>query len=305
MLPRARCTRRVAGRKDDKAPGCRARMEVHMPIVAVTREMGSFGTEIAERAAAAIGIPLMHHAVIDGVAARWGVDRKLLLDLDFFRPPRVKHVRTQATYIAAQIGAEILGLAAKAEGAVFRGWGAAQLLFMVPHAVCVRIGAPFKVRLARLRERTRLGAADATRMLEDNDSTRAQLVRHHYRSDWRNYEGYDLVINTGRTSVDDAVSQILSLVRSPTFRETPKSSRVLANLRLEALARASLYANPATRQVRISIRADGTELHIGGIVDDGNQRDEVISTLGCIGTVVSVISRLRAPTDYRCRTSSI
>ena len=48
---------------------------------------------------------------------------------------------------------EIMGIAAQRGGAVIRGWGATHLLRQVPHAMCVRVCAPFETRKRRMMER--------------------------------------------------------------------------------------------------------------------------------------------------------
>ena len=44
-----------------------------MPLVAITREMGSLGIEVAEQLAAEIKVPLTHHEVIDHLADKMRV----------------------------------------------------------------------------------------------------------------------------------------------------------------------------------------------------------------------------------------
>lgn len=275
-----------------------------MPLIAIAREMGALGTEIATKIANTLTIPLVHHEIADLAVSRWGAQKELINDLRAARPTPFNRFRGLAHRNVAYVNSEILSAAA-ARSAVFRGWGAAQLLFKVPHAICVHIGAPFKVRLARVLERASVDKRSGERIVRENDGVRAELVREYYKLDWNDPNGYDLAINTGRTSVDDAVEQILTLARSPPFQETQGRTRTLENLALEACARATLYGNPATRDLRIHIEASGDELILGGIVDDGDQREQVIRTLSRISRRISITSRLRAPTDYQTRTSSL
>lgn len=275
-----------------------------MPLIAITRKMGAFGTEIATKVANALTIPLVHHEIADLVVSRWGAQKEVIVDPKAAGQAYYKKFRGLAQRNVVYVSSEILAIAA-ARSTVFRGWGAAQLLYKVPHALCVHIGAPFKVRLARILERTSLDNRSGERIVRESDGIRAQLVREYYKVDWNDPNGYDLAINTGRTSVDDAVEQIITLARSETFRETQRTTRILENLDLEACARATLYRNPLTRDLRIHIKASGDELILGGVVDDGDQREQVIRTLSNMSRKISITSRLRAPTDYYTRTSSI
>ena len=44
-----------------------------MPLIAITREMGSLGIEVAERVAAELKLPLIHHEVIEHLADKMRV----------------------------------------------------------------------------------------------------------------------------------------------------------------------------------------------------------------------------------------
>jgi hypothetical protein len=74
---------------------------------------------------------------------------------------------------------------------------------------------------------------------------------------------------------------------------------------LEDAARSSLLLNPATRGVRLYIRAKGMDVVVTGIVDDDGQREAVLRTLARALPGVGITCSLRAPTDFRCRSSSI
>jgi Cytidylate kinase-like family len=275
-----------------------------MALIAITREMGSCGAEIAARLANALTIPVVHQEIPELVESHWGEEKAKLLDPKAILPTGSKWLCSWSDRAVAFISAEILSIATTGS-AVFRGWGAAQLFSKVPHALRVRIGAPFKVRLARMQEKTNWDRRTVERFLRENDAIRGRLVQVYYGRDWRDPDEYDLEINTGQLSVDDAVEEILTLARRPNFQEEPETTRILNAMRLEALARATLFANPATRDCRIHVRVSGDEMMLGGIVNDGSQREEVIRTLAGISPDISITSRLRIPTDYRARASCI
>ena len=47
-----------------------------MPIITITRQYGSGGSDVAARAAAILGWTLFDNSIVDAVAAKMGVDRK-------------------------------------------------------------------------------------------------------------------------------------------------------------------------------------------------------------------------------------
>ena len=119
-----------------------------MSVVAMTREMGSLGRDVALSIAEEFKLEIVQHELVDHVAEkmraratsvnhllegtaglldRWGVDEE---DLSLYTSE------------------EVLELARRG-GVLFRGWGAACVLNRVPHIPCVRICASESVRARR------------------------------------------------------------------------------------------------------------------------------------------------------------
>lgn len=276
-----------------------------MPIVAISRQMGSLGSEIAERVAAALKVPLIHSQIQDAVAARWGMDLDLIRG---FRYAVLPHVNPQASLAMAKVSFirhSLMAFATQEARAVFRGWGAAQFLPALPNVVRVFIGAPLSVRVKRVSARHKVGETAAENLIKEEDGMKARLARDHARVDWTRFDGYELCINTGRTSVEDAVSQVVGLAQSRDGVPDGAAVELLQKASLEALARATLLHNRTTRSCPVSINATAKGLAVVGIVDNGEQREAIISSLSAAIRSVPIHAQIRARTDYRTRTSSI
>jgi cytidylate kinase len=236
-----------------------------MPIVAMTREMGSLGKDVARGVSEGLGIPLYYEEIIDHLADRMRLRKShvtRLLDGSAGILERMTADKTSLSIFAAE---EIVTLAQKDGGAVIRGWGATHLLRSVPHAVCVRVCAPFELRKHRMMQR--LGTDDAEKVameVRDNDEAHAAIIRRHFNFNFADAEHYDLVLNTERLSVAECVAQVLRAVRSPDFAETPASRQALADLALSWQVRAALRNSPRTRGMRVTVRADGATVHFNG-----------------------------------------
>jgi cytidylate kinase len=168
---------------------------------------------------------------------------------------------------------EIVNLAMQGRGAVIRGWGATHLLRDVPHAVCVRVCAPFELRKRRMMER--LGSADQARIAEEilkNDEAHTAIMKRNFSVQWTEAEHYDLVLNTERVSVRECVDQVIRLVRSPEFAETEQSRARLRDLALAASIRAALRVSARTRDVRITVDAADGRVLLTGLLDTSEQR---------------------------------
>ena len=98
----------------------------------------------------------------------------------------------------------------------------------VPHAVCVRVCAPFEVRKQRMMER--LGSDNAERIADEirsNDEAHAAIMRRHFDLRWTDSEHYDVVLNTKRVRVDTTrlPSLRMSLKNTAPATAVPRSQR--------------------------------------------------------------------------------
>ena len=236
-----------------------------MPIVAITREMGSLGKDVAQGLGQALGLPVVYHEVIDHLADRMRVRKSHVIRLLDGSAGLLERLTADKTSLSIFTADEIFDLAARGGGAVIRGWGATHLLREVPHAVCVRVCAPFEVRRNRMMER--LAAEDAERVGEEirlNDEAHTAIMRRHFGLRWTDPEHYDLVLNTQRVSVDECVSEVLALVRSPRFVETGQGRARLGDLALAARVRAALRRAQETREAKVFVSAEDGRVTLSG-----------------------------------------
>ena len=271
-----------------------------MPLIAITREMGSLGIEVAEQVAAELKLPLIHHEVIEHLADKMRVRKSHVQRLLDGKAGILEKLTADKTSLSIYTAAETIDLAAREGGCVLRGWGAAQLLRSVPHAVCVRVCAPVALRKQRMLER--LGSSDSELIdseIKISDEAHAAIIRRHFGVNWQDAELYDVVFNTERVSVDECVEEVLKLVRNPAFTETPASLRRLADLKLAATVKSALREHAPTRAVQISVEANAGMVTLAGIVDGAGEQAEVERTVRKVNGVKAVESRLRSRDDFK------
>ena len=236
-----------------------------MPLIAITREMGSLGKDVARGLADALGLPVVYHEVIDQLADRMRVRKSHVIRLLDGSAGLLERLTADKTSLSIFTADEIFRIAAEGRGAVIRGWGATHLLREVPHAVCVRVCAPLELRKQRMMER--MGCDDGERIaaeIRDNDEAHAAIMRRHFDLRWTDSEHYDLVLNTKRVRVDQCVEEVLSLVRSPLFAETDGAHRRLGDMALAARVRAALRRAPETREARVMVSAEDGKVALSG-----------------------------------------
>jgi cytidylate kinase len=236
-----------------------------MPIITITREMGSLGKDVARELGAELKVPVVYHEVIDHLADRMRVRKSHVIRLLDGSAGLLERLTADKTSLSIFTADEIIGIAARGPGAVIRGWGATHLLREVPHALCVRVCAPFETRKRRMMER--LNTDDDAQVAEEirtNDEAHSAIMRRHFNLQWTDPEHYDLVLNTKRVTVDECVGEVLALVRSPQFVETERSRLKLQDLALAASVRAALRRAPETREAQVAVNSEAGRVTLSG-----------------------------------------
>ena len=263
-----------------------------MPVVAMTREMGSLGSVIAQEVARRLGYQFLRNDILRSAAREYQVHESRLVGaveeapgfLERLRPPRFRY--------RAYLAAAVLDTALQ-DRVVFVGRWSTLFLRGVSHAVSVRVCAPPEVRTRRVMERYRLDQDEATRRMVAYDEGVRARMRQMFDVDWTDPLLYDLVINTGAVSVETAVGQVLGLVAAPEFQPTAVSRQLLADRALAARVRAILKATPATARVELDIHAGGGGVRLAGVVGSEATRDAAIDVVRGVAGVAQVLSEVK------------
>lgn len=267
-----------------------------MPLVAITREMGTLGKDVAAGLGETLGLPVIYHEVTDHLADRMRVRKSHVIRLLDGKAGLLERLTADKTSLAIFSADEIYGLALQGGGAVIRGWGATHLMRDVPHAVCVRVCAPFETRKRRMMERL---DTDDMEMVSDeirsNDEAHTAIMRRNFDLQWTDPENYDLVVNTERVSVGDCITEVLALVRSSEFAETEGSRWHLEDLALAARVRAALRRSVQTRESRVAVTASRGRVTLAGDLGSTDRLLAVVEVAASVRGVQDFEYRLRVP----------
>src|SRR5688572_29020795 len=124
-----------------------------MPLIAMTREMGSLGKDVAAAISARLGKPVVHHEIIDQLADKMRLRKSHVIRFLDGKANIWERLTTDKTSLSIFTADETLALAESGNVAVIRGWGSAHLLRPVQHVICVRVCAPISLRVKRMMER--------------------------------------------------------------------------------------------------------------------------------------------------------
>jgi hypothetical protein len=186
--------------------GTAAPQQLIHPYVALSREAGVDGGEIAKSIASKLGWKLLDRELLDYMAEHYHWSRVALEYVDertaswfheIFGKWLDEQLVSQAEYVSS-LGRLIL-LAAQHESTVFVGRGA-QFLLPEESGLSVRVVAPKKQRIARIMERRQCDRQDAEKFIDETDTGRADFVRRYFHHDVADAHLYDLVINLEHSS---------------------------------------------------------------------------------------------------------
>ena len=264
-----------------------------MAVIAMTQEMATLGKDVALGVAEELGLQQVRHEVGDVVAGRMHMKKSLIRRIREGKASRIEKWAADEKTISIFTAEEIYDLAVKGD-VLIRGWGATVLLRPVPHIPCIRVCAPMDVRVKRLMDRLETDdEALARREIEVDDGARAARMAEHFNVKWGDPLLYDLTLNTGRVPTPTCVDQVVALARSAAFQETPESRRLLADLALQARARAALKADPRTAGIEVSIEVSAGNILLRGIVVDEREKALVLEVLRSLTGVSSIDDGLR------------
>lgn len=231
-----------------------------MTVIAMTREMGTLGKDVALELSVQMDLALIHHQLVEqDIAQRLSVE---VGDVHRFlegSPSLLTRWKIDEHRLSGYTTEEILKLAQKGN-VIIRGWGAAYLLKDIPHIMRVRICAPMKYRIKCMMDR--LGLKDpavARREIERNDAAHTRTMRQFFDADWENPLHYHMTLNTGSMPVSSCVDQIRLLAKNPIFKPTDESRSKLADKLIETSIRLALEQNVGSgldgRMIDIAVNA--------------------------------------------------
>jgi cytidylate kinase len=245
-----------------------------MTVIAMTREIGSFGLDVAAGLAAKLGLRIIQSdAVANSIAERLGVKESAVLRYvngSASLLERWQIDRRKLFHFAAE---EILRLAQQ-DNVLIKGWGVATLLRDLPGVISVRVCAPLDFRVRVLMDRLGTKDADTVReQIERYDAARTRTMRAYFNVEQEDPRLYHVVLNTQRLSIEACVKTVSELAQSARFQDNAVQS-TLANKLVEAeissalVERISLAAAP----LGVSVSVANGKVTLSGTTSSGSVR---------------------------------
>jgi len=245
-----------------------------MPLIAMNREMGSLGKDVAAGLEQALGMKVRHHEMIDHLANRARMRKSHVVSFLEGTQGLLERLTTDQVRLRILTADEILSMAESDDAVILRGWGATSLLKEVPHAVRVCVSASRRTRVRRMMERLKSDdARQVERIVDHNDEAARAVMRRHFHVDPRDINEYDMGFNTDRVAVEQCVDEIVKMVKSRQFAETQTSRAKLRDIALAHHVRAALRTHGSTSHCPVRVVADDGRVELRGDVDNIDQSE--------------------------------
>jgi cytidylate kinase len=177
-----------------------------MTVIAMTREIGSRGTDVAAGVAAELGLEIINsEIVVPHVAGSLGLEQSAVQRYLDGKASFFDRWQIDTRKLSQHTLDQILDLALK-DNVLIRGWGAAALFQGIHGVICVRVCAPMALRVRVMMERLGVKDAEAIQQeIERFDAGHSRAMRAAFNFDWNDALLYHIVLNSARVTIDDCV----------------------------------------------------------------------------------------------------
>src|SRR3970040_978059 len=240
-----------------------------MAIIVISHQMGAVGPEVGMALAQRLGYRYVNQELLLDAARRYGLAEERLSHLDESKPTLFERFDTETRQHITVLQTTLLEFAELDNAVLMRG-GGQWLLRGVPHALRVRIMAPFEHRVKQWIKRTaemtgetpnQRAAADFVRR---DDAEKSGRMKYLYEVDVADPTLYELIVNTEKLRHDAVVEVLERLVRRPEMATTDEGRQLVASRALASRVQVALATHPETRRYRITVEAHGGTVTLEG-----------------------------------------
>jgi cytidylate kinase len=246
-----------------------------MTVIAMTREIGSFGLDVAAGLAARLGLEIIQSdTVANSIAERLGVEESAVLRYVTGSASLLQRWQIDRRKLFHYAAEEILRLAQQ-DNVLVKGWGVATLLRDLPGVISVRVCAPLDFRVRVLMDRLGTKDADAVReQIERYDAARTRTMRAYFNVEQEDPRLYHVVLNTQRLSIEACVKTVSELAQTARFQDNAAIQSTLANKLVEAEISSALveHISLAAAPLGVSVSVANGKVTLSGTTSSGSVR---------------------------------
>jgi cytidylate kinase len=219
-----------------------------MTVIAMTREIGSHGSEIAAQVAAELGLEVINSEIVaPQVAGSMGLRESAVQRYLDGKATLFDRWQIDTRKLSEYTLTQVLDLALN-DNVLIRGWGAAALFQGISGVICVRVCAPMAERVRVMMERLSVNDADAVRKeIERFDAAHARAMRAAFNFDWDDALLYHIILNSARVPIDACVKAVCQLALRRSSDDDSLTKKALAEKLRDIRAGDATHATRDTR----------------------------------------------------------
>ena len=268
-----------------------------MTVVTISRQVGSFGDEIAEAVAEKLNFRLVGQEEIHALASSCDqgfkdacalFEREVpkgFMERFFFHNPAYISLFESLHFELASLG-----------NVVIVGRGAQIVLGDIPSVLKVRVVAPLKVRINRVMEAKNMSADDAADFVNSYGHQRRALIESIYHIDLSNWALYDLIVNTNILDREAGANIVMTAVKNMAVREDAvQLKQTLKNKAFARRVESAIKKDVATTPFRnLEVRcAEPGVVVLTGFVHDKSSKEKSEKIAAGYPGVAKVENQLR------------
>ncbi len=268
-----------------------------MAIISISRQMGSLGTKIATKLQEKLGYNFLDKALLEKeLISKYGIPEDKAQRYDEKKPgfwemfssdkDRYLHFLKTSMYEFARNG-----------NCLIMGRGGQMLFQDVPGALHVKIVAPFKLRVERVKEQFDYNDHMAKKVIRHYDRDREGFHKVFFHVDWEDARLYDLTINTQHFTVYAAAKIIEDACNSASILEhKEEGSRKLEDLCLGQQVYTTIVYTEKLALQFVDVQVKDAVVNLQGAAsttDDLKRCEELVSKIPGVKQVVNELHHFR------------
>ena len=227
-----------------------------MAIITISRGCFSHGKEIARKVADRLDYRCVSNKFLFEASKYFNVPEMQLLK-SLHDPPsffeRLTHGKdTFLAYVQAALLEQV-----KNDNVVYHGYAGHLLLADIPGVLKVRVLARMEERIQMVRQLKGITREEAAREIQEEDRQRSQWTRAIYKEDITYSPLYDVVVQIGALTIEDACDIICQAAKSDAYKTTEADRRHIVDLAIASHVKAVLQSYGPT-----AVTSDNGNVHV-------------------------------------------
>lgn len=269
-----------------------------MPIITISREMGTGAYGIAKELAKKLKYTLVDGPKLAACAAEYGLPLEMLQAVDE-KPPSYNTVEDRARAASLNSIELILLDLAKKGNVILYGRGGQDLVQGCGNVLRLRFVADFEERVERFAEREWIDPDLAQELIRRSDHQRGGFIHFYFDRDWNDPLGYDLTFNTSRLSSSAIIDIVVAAVKDPQLKEADSwSASEIENTILVKKIETALLRSEELEYRPFRIEVEDGLVTLSGYIGSEQEKKAALKVAAAIKGVTGVNDNLHV-VNYR------